>query len=122
MSKTAQWILVLALFGAVGAAFFIGREPARTPGEPVAHLMPLACEACGKAYGAKASLLPVKCRFCGEPRAWRARKCYKKGCGQIFPWIEANTQDGLPAPMQCPKCGSKRVGEVPGSDVQIFES
>ncbi len=95
--------LAVVILLAVGRLFWVyGSQP--EPGEPVAHMMPAACEACGKNYAASVGKQPAKCLSCGERALYRAFKCLNPECNAIFPYKEAG-QSVQPADTKCPKCG-----------------
>jgi hypothetical protein len=116
--KSGAAVTLLALVIVVAGVrllWFYGSKP--EAGEPVPHLMPVACEACGKAYVDTVGRQPTKCRFCGEMRAWRAQKCFAADCGVIFPIVQAEGESVVSDFSRCPKCGSSRVGRVPEDEV-----
>jgi DNA-directed RNA polymerase subunit RPC12/RpoP len=86
------------------------------PGDPVETLMPLSCEACGKAYAAMTGKQPTRCKHCGQTKAWRALKC--RDCKVIFPCVREG--DGLQVEgFACTKCGSRRSQEVPENEIEM---
>ena len=102
---------VVALVVIVASLGLLARyyASAPEPGEPVKHRMPVACEACGKAYIAMVGKQPAKCEFCGEKAAWRATQCVK--CGAIIPVVGGSSFQ-RESPLRCPKCGGQRFKEV----------
>jgi hypothetical protein len=114
------WIVVTLLALVTAAAgvrllWFYASKP--ETGEPIAHQMPVACDACGRAYAAKVGRQPAKCRFCGEVRVWRAQKCYAEDCGAIFPIVRGIDEPAASDSPRCPRCGSYRVGQVQPDDI-----
>jgi DNA-directed RNA polymerase subunit RPC12/RpoP len=104
---TALLIIVIIAAG-VRLVWYFGSRP--KPGEPVAHLMPVACAACGETYADTIGSQPAKCRFCGAKAVWRAVQC--RDCGTVFPLIRDPSQPDPTDLGRCPKCGSRRTGEV----------
>lgn len=97
-------ILVLIVVVAVARLlWFYGSQP--EAGEPIAHAMPAACEACGKAYAASLGKQPAKCKICGEVALWRAFRCTKSDCGAFFPYKGADKSITEQPEIVCPKCG-----------------
>lgn len=108
-------LIVVVVAAGVRLLWFYGSRP--TAGEPIAHLMPVACEACGKVYAATVGRQPARCRYCGQQSAWRAQKCYAERCGAIFPVVRDEDQPVVSDAHYCPKCGSGRIGEVLPDDI-----
>lgn len=97
-------ILILIVVVAVARLlWFYGSQP--EPGEPIAHPMPAACDACGKAYAASLGKQPAKCKSCGEVALWRAFQCTKSDCGAFFPYKGAGKSLSEQPEIVCPKCG-----------------
>ena len=102
-------LLIIVILAALARLlWYFGSRP--EPGEPVAHLMPAACAACGKAYQDTIANQPAKCRFCGAETVWRAAQC--RDCGTVFPLIRDPSRLDPGELGRCPKCGSRRTGEV----------
>jgi len=117
--KSTVWatILIIVIIAAViRLAWHYGSQP--DPGEPVAHRMPAACAACGKAYDDKIGRQPAKCRYCGEVAVWRAVQCREKDCGAVFPLVREPGEIQVSSKARCPKCGSERYGEVRPNAIQ----
>jgi predicted RNA-binding Zn-ribbon protein involved in translation (DUF1610 family) len=86
-------------------------------GEPVPFLQPVGCTECGKTYAYEVGRLPAKCHYCGKKALWRASKCAK--CNTVFPVpLDEATGKPIQFPPKCPKCGSEKLREVAGTDVQ----
>lgn len=113
---TTTFLLVVIIGAGVWVTYFYASEPA--PGETIPHRMPVACEACGKAYEDIVGRQPTKCRLCGERKAWRALMCYEKDCGVIFPMVRSEGKTTREQLGVCTKCGSSMTGEVPGDAVK----
>ncbi len=110
MKSTALTTLLIIIIVAALARllWYYGSRP--EPGEPVAHLMPAACAACGKTYRDTIGAQPAKCRFCETKAVWRAVQC--RDCGTVFPLIRDPSQLDPGELGRCTKCGSRRTGEV----------
>lgn len=102
--------LLIAFILGCGLWLFYWNASKPAPGETVAHMQPLACASCGKAYADKVGDPPVECRFCGERAVWRAQKCAK--CDAVFPMIRQGATEGAKREgVACTKCGSTRFGD-----------
>ncbi|MBI5865531.1 MAG: hypothetical protein HZB38_13695 [Planctomycetes bacterium] len=112
--KLGVGLLLLAGCG-VWLSFYYGTKP--KPGEPVAHLQPLACAACGAAYAGEAGALPTKCQKCGKNEAYRALKC--RNCNTLFPLVRAEGSFADKAGVKCTKCGkSSFTTEISSDELQ----
>ena len=112
-------ILILVIVGSLSwLTWFYASQP--EPGEPIAHMMPVACDACGAAYGAMVGKQPAKCIKCGKKAAWRAFKCLNADCKTIFPYKGAGKSIEDQPPAQCPKCGGSRcTPEISPDEIEM---
>ena len=113
--KLAGSLVIIVACG-VWLSLWFASQPA--PGETVQHMQPLACAACGKAWGGMAGDSPVKCHFCGEKQAWNAYKC--DDCQAIFPSMRNKGALTDQEDIRCTKCKSVNFLRVEGDEVEII--
>ena len=83
------------------------------PGRPEVLPVDLTCSECGKLSQAVVEgMPPFDCPLCGLRAAAWALKCRK--CGHIFALRppEGATEEDIPDPVPCPRCGSENTGAV----------
>ncbi|RMF76285.1 MAG: hypothetical protein D6744_12475 [Planctomycetota bacterium] len=108
---------ILALVVIAGCAFwlFYYQKSQPVPGEPVPHMMPLVCDACGEAYADEAGALPTVCAKCGEKKAYYGLMCTE--CGKITPFYDYGKPSSGGRKVKCKYCDGTKLREVKAGEV-----
>ena len=113
--KSPMGIFALLVIAGCALWLFYYQKSQPEPGEPVPHMMPLVCDACGEAYATEAGRLPTKCAKCGEVKAYYGMMCTE--CNKIVPIYAYGTVTSGGTPATCKYCNKGSFREVKAGEI-----